>query len=80
MSFSIQTNANSLIAQENLRVNSNFQSQTIRRLTSGYRINQSGDDAKYLACRKAHFRRSGKPAAPEAKPRYKMADPFWDRA
>src|SRR5579872_7406793 len=49
MSFSIQTNANSLIAQENLRVNSNFQSQTIRRLTSGYRINQSGDDAAGLA-------------------------------
>jgi flagellin len=49
MAFSIQTNANSLIAQENLRVNSNFQSQTIRRLTSGYRINQSGDDAAGLA-------------------------------
>ena len=49
MSFSIQTNVNSLIAQENLRVNSNFQSQTIQRLTSGYRINQSGDDAAGLA-------------------------------
>src|SRR5579864_1200110 len=49
MPFSIQTNVNSLIAQENLRVNSNFQSQTIRRLTSGYRINQSGDDAAGLA-------------------------------
>jgi len=36
MAFSIQTNVNSLIAQENLRVNSNFQSQTIQRLTSGY--------------------------------------------
>ena len=47
--FSIQTNVNSLIAQENLRVNSNFQSQTIQRLTSGYRINQSGDDAAGLA-------------------------------
>ena len=33
MAFSIQTNVNSLIAQENLRVNSNFQSQTIQRLT-----------------------------------------------
>ena len=44
MSFSIQTNVNSLIAQENLRVNSNFQSMTIQRLTSGYRINSSGDD------------------------------------
>ena len=49
MAFSIQTNVNSLIAQENLRVNSNFQSQTIQRLTSGYRINQSGDDAAGLA-------------------------------
>src|SRR5436853_3828115 len=49
MPFSIQTNVNSLIAQENLRVNSNFQGQTIQRLTSGYRINQSGDDAAGLA-------------------------------
>ncbi|MDE3165487.1 MAG: flagellin, partial [Acidobacteriota bacterium] len=49
MAFSIQTNVNSLIAQENLRVNSNFQSQTIQRLTSGYRINNSGDDAAGLA-------------------------------
>jgi flagellin len=49
MAFSIQTNVNSLIAQENLRVNSNFQSQTIQRLTSGYRINSSGDDAAGLA-------------------------------
>ena len=49
MSFSIQTNVNALVAQENLRVNSNFQSQTITRLTSGYRINSSGDDAAGLA-------------------------------
>jgi flagellin len=49
MSFSIQTNVNSLVAQENLRVNSNFQSQTIQRLTSGYRINSSADDAAGLA-------------------------------
>src|SRR5256885_10222436 len=49
MAFSIQTNVNSLIAQENLRVNGNFQSQTIQRLTSGYRINSSGDDAAGLA-------------------------------
>jgi flagellin len=49
MAFSIQTNVNSLIAQENLRVNSSFQSQTIQRLTSGFRINQSGDDAAGLA-------------------------------
>ena len=49
MSISIQTNVNSLIAQENLRVSSNFQSQTIQRLTSGYRINSSADDAAGLA-------------------------------
>src|SRR6476660_4182528 len=49
MAFSIQTNVNSLIAQENLRVNSNFQGQTIQRLTSGYRINSSADDAAGLA-------------------------------
>ena len=47
--FSIQTNINSIEAQENIRVNGEFQSQTIRRLTSGYRINQSGDDAAGLA-------------------------------
>ncbi|HYW42862.1 MAG TPA: flagellin [Bryobacteraceae bacterium] len=49
MSISIQTNVNSLVAQENLRVNSNFQSKTIQQLTSGYRINSSGDDAAGLA-------------------------------
>jgi flagellin len=49
MSLSIQTNVNSLVAQENLRVNSNFQSQTIERLTSGYRINHAADDAAGLA-------------------------------
>ena len=49
MAFSIQTNVNCLIAQENLRVNSEFQSRTIQRLTSGFRINQSGDDAAGLA-------------------------------
>ena len=49
MSLSIQTNVASLTAQENLRVNSNFQSQTIQRLTSGYRINSSADDAAGLA-------------------------------
>jgi flagellin len=49
MPFSIQTNVNSLIAQENLRVNSNFQNQTIQRLTSGCRINSSGDDAAGLS-------------------------------
>lgn len=47
--LSIQTNVNSLVAEENLNVNSQFQSQTIQQLTSGYRINSSGDDAAGLA-------------------------------
>ena len=47
--LSIQTNVNSMNAQENLRVTNNFQARTIARLTSGYRINQSGDDAAGLA-------------------------------
>jgi flagellin len=49
MSYSFQTNVTSLLAQENLRVNSQFQSQTITRLTSGFRINSSADDAAGLA-------------------------------
>ena len=49
MSLSIQTNVNSLNAQQNLSVNSAFQSQTIQRLTSGFRINSSSDDAAGLA-------------------------------
>jgi flagellin len=49
MSYSFQTNLTSLVAQQNLRVNSDFQSRTITRLTSGYRINSSGDDAAGLA-------------------------------
>ncbi len=49
MSFSIVTNVASMVAQENLRVNTDFQRQTINRLTSGYRINASGDDAAGLA-------------------------------
>jgi len=47
--LSIQTNVNSLVAQQNLNVNSAFQSKTIEQLTSGYRINSSGDDAAGLA-------------------------------
>ena len=47
--ISIQTNVDSLMAQENLNVNNNFQSKTIQQLTSGYRINSSGDDAAGLA-------------------------------
>src|SRR5437764_13729916 len=49
MAFSIQTNVSSLVAQENLRVNGDFQGRTIQRLTSGYRINSSSDDAAGLA-------------------------------
>jgi flagellin len=49
MSYSFQTNVTALVAQQNLRVNSDFQSRTITRLTSGYRINASGDDAAGLA-------------------------------
>jgi flagellin len=47
--LSIQTNVDSLVAQENLNVNNEFQSKTITQLTSGYRINSSGDDAAGLA-------------------------------
>jgi flagellin len=49
MSLSFQTNVTALTAEANLQVNSDFQSQTITRLTSGYRINSSGDDAAGLA-------------------------------
>jgi len=49
MSLSIQTNVTSLIAQNNLSVNTTFQNNTIEQLTSGYRINSSGDDAAGLA-------------------------------
>ena len=49
MSLSIQTNVASLVAQNNIRVNSNFQSNTIQQLSSGYRINSSADDAAGLA-------------------------------
>jgi flagellin len=49
MSLSIQTNVAALSAENNIRVNSNFQNQTINRLSSGYRINSSADDAAGLA-------------------------------
>jgi flagellin len=49
MSISIQTNYASLVAQNNLSTTSQFQTKTIAALTSGYRINQSGDDAAGLA-------------------------------
>jgi len=49
MSFDINTNIASLQAQQYLRVTSNFQGQTINRVTSGLRIINSGDDAAGLA-------------------------------
>ncbi|HEY7390125.1 MAG TPA: flagellin [Bryobacteraceae bacterium] len=47
--ISLQTNVASLVAQQNLNVDQMFQTQTITQLTSGYRINSSGDDAAGLA-------------------------------
>ena len=47
--ISLQTNVDSLVAQSNLNINSQFQSKTIQQLTSGFRINSSGDDAAGLA-------------------------------
>jgi flagellin len=49
MSISIQTNMAAMIAANNLSSNNNFMTQTITQLTSGYRINSSGDDAAGLA-------------------------------
>jgi flagellin len=49
MSISFQTNIASMIASVNLNNNSAFQTNTITQLTSGYRINNSGDDAAGLA-------------------------------
>ena len=47
--ITLQTNVDSMMAQTNLKLNQNFQSKTIQQLTSGYRINKSGDDAAELA-------------------------------
>jgi flagellin len=47
--ISLQTNVTSLFAQQQLETNDNFESNTIEQLTSGYRINQAGDDAAGLA-------------------------------
>jgi len=49
MGISLQTNIASLIAQNNLSMNTAFQTKTITALTSGYRINSSADDAAGLA-------------------------------
>src|SRR5271155_5658986 len=47
--LSLQTNVTSLFAQQQLEQNDNAESNTIEQLTSGYRINSSGDDAAGLA-------------------------------
>jgi len=47
--FSINTNIASLQAQNYLRINQNFQNQTINEVTSGLRIVNSGNDAAGLA-------------------------------
>ena len=47
--ISLHTNVDSLNAQRNLSVDNQFQSKTIQQLTSGLRINSSGDDAAGLA-------------------------------
>ena len=49
MSLSFQTNITSLEAQQNLQVNTNSLDNAITQLTSGFRINKSGDDAAGLA-------------------------------
>lgn len=49
MSISIQTNYASMVAADNLNTNNNFMTSTIEQLTSGYRINSSGDDPAGLA-------------------------------
>lgn len=47
--ISLQTNVDALDALQNLNVDNQAQSKTIQQLSSGYRINSSGDDAAGLA-------------------------------
>jgi flagellin len=49
VAFTINTNIASLQAQQYLQANSDFQSKTINRVTSGLRIVNAGDDAAGLA-------------------------------
>lgn len=49
MSLSFQTNITSLVAQQNLQTNTNSLDNAVTQLTSGFRINSSGDDAAGLA-------------------------------
>jgi len=46
---SFQTNVTAQVAENNLSMNQQAESQAITRLTSGYRINSSGDDAAGLS-------------------------------
>ena len=47
--ITFQTNYASMVAENNLNTNNNFQTSTVEALTSGYRINNSGDDPAGLA-------------------------------
>jgi len=47
--ISLVTNYASLVAENNLNTNNDFQTKTVEALTSGYRINNSGDDPAGLA-------------------------------
>jgi flagellin len=47
--ISFQTNYASMVGEQNMNTNQTFQTKTIESLTSGYRINSSGDDAAGLA-------------------------------
>ncbi len=47
--ISLQTNVDTLVALQNLNSANEFQGNSIQQLTSGYRINKSGDDAAGLA-------------------------------
>lgn len=47
--ITFQTNYAAMIAENNLNTNNAFQTRTIQALTSGYRINNSGDDPAGLA-------------------------------
>lgn len=49
MSLFVNTNINSLIAQKSLSSSTNSLQQAITRLSTGYRVNQAGDDAAGLA-------------------------------
>lgn len=49
MGLRIMTNAQSLVAQRNLQVNTDANSASMEKLSSGYRINKASDDAAGLA-------------------------------